>query len=96
MTTVYPAETRSQDYVCSIIQLPASATTGHRYRNTEERIMPNCSVALLSLLTSQLYMSKALMVFFPPPRSHYTELENDEILFEVILTLLILFFLSSP
>jgi len=67
MTTVYPAETRSQDYVCSIIQLPASATTGHGYRNTEERIMPNCSVALLSLLTSQLYMSKALMVFFPPP-----------------------------
>lgn len=29
--------------------------------------MPNCSVALLSLLTSHLYMSKALMVFFPPP-----------------------------
>lgn len=52
-------------------------------------------MALVSLLTSQLYKSKALMVL-PPPKSHYTELENDEILFEVVLTLLILFFLSSP
>lgn len=57
--------------------------------------MPNYSMALVSLLTSQLYKSKALMVL-PPPKSHYTELKNDEILFEVVLTLLILFFLSSP